>query len=437
MKIRAGMYREYVFVYGKHPNNPVLSMEFDPGAVISGSDVFTNWQRGVNNDIFAHDWPHNWGPLPVPNGWDRLNLSLLARRRELVFVDGDSLTQVLTHAELTPGTFCVDEVANRLYVMPVAPDVFLSQQVEVGMRTRGLFVQTSENVIVDGVTVQHVTAPFQGSAFMVNDGISVRVSNVLSQWNNYKGFSTWNMENLSVINLKANDNAHGGFGFGKSRKLYVENIEGSRNNWRGVQTGFTGWALGGMKSMWLHDVYINGFKAVGNWTRGFWIDQDVERLLVENPVITDNRHNGMFLEAVQGPIVFVNADIQRNDQGISHGNVTQYALLDSVVRDNGEWEMWVGGLSQRGYTDHVTGVRGSIPYGGDWTWLGNTIRSESGVLVGTWNQGALDLIAETLHSDDNAWAGSATPFKSEGRDYDFAWWQQVTGQDVNSVFETL
>jgi hypothetical protein len=435
IRIRAGIYREYVFVYGFHPGDPVLSIEADPGVILSGSDVFTSWQRGVGTDVFVHDWLLNWGPLPVPPGWEILDLSELARRRELLFVDGVPLRQVLTYGELTPGTFCVDEAANRLYVLPVAPDEFLSSTVEVSVRPRGLFVQTSRNVIVDGLTIQHVAAPFQGGAFMVNDGDSVRILNTVARWNNHKGFTTWNMDGLTIRNLKANDNAHGGFGFGKTRKLHVENIEGSRNNWRGVETGFVGWDLAGTKSMWIHDVYIKGLVTNDNFTRGFWVDNDIARVLVENPVIRNNRHNGMFLEVVQGPLVFVNADIDANDQGISFGNVTNFALLDSVVNDSVEWEVWVGGLAERHYTDHETGERIGLPYGENWTLLGNKISTKSGVLFGTWSQEALDLVAATLVSDDNVWESSSpTPFHSEGHEHGFDWWRQVTGQEANSTF---
>jgi hypothetical protein len=430
-----GTYRESLSLHGAAANEPALSIEAtQPGVIISGSDVFTGWQALAGSPgVYYHNWPHNWGLVTIPNGWEPVNVQPIVRRSEMVFNDGNHLTQVLSLAELSAGEFFVDEAADRIYMQPSGG----LGTVEVATRPRLVFFQSIRNVSVDGFIFEHAASgPLQGSAVTVNDSRSFRVANVEARWNNGFGVSVWNGENVTLRNIESVDNGGGGMGIGKSRLLRVENVDTSRNNWRGAQGDFKGWSVAGTKALALHDAHITGYRSMGNQTRGLWLDYDITRVLIENAVVCGNDHDGTFLEAAQGPLVIRDSVFCRNSgDGIHAGNLTQFALLDTAVCRNDDTVIFMGGLDARVVTDHETGEVISVPRGADWTLVGNVLRD--GVrLFGAHSRPAVDVLAGTLVSDGNVWwHTSPEPFLiGGGETVDFAGWRQVTGQDINSVF---
>ena len=75
----------------------------------------SGWTQESTN-IYSTNWTANFGACPVPNSWP-MDFTPIARRREMVFVDGIPLTQTMSHADLVPGTFFVDDSASTLFIV--------------------------------------------------------------------------------------------------------------------------------------------------------------------------------------------------------------------------------------------------------------------------------------------------------------------------------
>jgi hypothetical protein len=290
-------------------------------------------------------------------------------------------------------------------------------------------------VIIDGFTFQHGASPFQGSGLSVNDSRNVRLANVTSRFNNVGGIGMWNVVNVTWRNVASIDNGFGGGGLGKCRLIRFDGVETSRNDWKGAPLGLTGWAFAGFKALFIHDMWLTGFLAEGNQTRGFWLDTDIARVLCEDLVSNEN-HQGTFLEAIQGPLVLQRTAFLDNDgDGIHTGNLTQFALLDSAVSGNEDTVLFMSGDDTRAVTDFETGQQYAVVRGEDWTLRGNAFRGGQR-LFGAHSRPAFDHMAASLDSDENTWIHPApAPYLiGGGQTTDFAGWQAATGQDVNSTF---
>src|SRR5438309_941676 len=69
--------------------------------------------------VYSHPWNQNLGTCAVPPGWPS-TFPVIARRAEMVFINGIALTQVMSSSDLRPGTFFVDDGAGTIFVHPAA-----------------------------------------------------------------------------------------------------------------------------------------------------------------------------------------------------------------------------------------------------------------------------------------------------------------------------
>ena len=116
--IEPGVYREDVAIAqtSKDTTAPIIFEGTSRGHVIlAGSDDWsTGWQQTGTN-LYQHPWPYTWGIAPYPQGWDgNTVLQDIVRRREMVFVNGHNLTQMLQYSDLTDYSFFADETAHTI-----------------------------------------------------------------------------------------------------------------------------------------------------------------------------------------------------------------------------------------------------------------------------------------------------------------------------------
>src|SRR5438477_5977877 len=106
--LNPGTYREKV-IYNATSLNTSAPITFQAAqngtAIITGSDLWTDWT--ASGSVFTHSWTSLGGTCALPNGW--LNMWPIARRREMIFVNGTPLTQVISANQMVAGTFYVDD----------------------------------------------------------------------------------------------------------------------------------------------------------------------------------------------------------------------------------------------------------------------------------------------------------------------------------------
>ena len=111
--IEAGSYGEVASIGSLANTARSLTLEGEPGTVLTGADQWnTGWTQNTNG-TYAHSWPYKWGAQSLPNGWaeywnrdgkgfirDRL------LRREMIYINDKGLCGRLNlSGTLNPGDF--------------------------------------------------------------------------------------------------------------------------------------------------------------------------------------------------------------------------------------------------------------------------------------------------------------------------------------------
>jgi parallel beta helix pectate lyase-like protein len=434
--VHPGVYREGIALPPGGTNAPLTFRGTEIGkAVISGSDVWTGWIRR-GRGAYGHSWPYTWGLAPVPPGWP--TLQAIVRRKEMVFVNGELLTQAMDPGGGSEGAFYVDEVAHLLYIWPKQGADPNRTIVEVAVRDVLFSAVNRANVTLHGLVFQHAATPLDGSAVGFDGMTGLTIEDTTFRWNNWGGLNTSASTNVAVVRSVSNHNGARGMSSWKTKTLRFEDNETSFNDWRGVRGGFTGWAVAGVKLLRLHGGMIRRHKAVGNKTVGFWLDFDNEDVSVEGSFWCDN-DGGAFIEASEGPITIERTIICRNRYNGILASVSQrLTVRDTVVYRNGAPQVEVNDTASGTVDNWETGqpitLRTQF-----WTLCGNAIvGSNDGrdlLSVPDW-----DFFQKSLRAAHNTYwnPGQTNVFSLRrplgGAALDLAGWQKISGQDAQSVF---
>jgi len=184
--INPGIYREVLNI--APPNNATsLPITFEAAisgtVIVSGSQAFTGWQvYPGNNNIYTNPWPYSWGLCntlasgapPAPD---------IVLRREMFFVNGQPMTEVLSFGELTAGTFYVNESGGTAYLWPPTGVNMYAAQVEVAVQPTILNVQDQSNLVIRGLTFEYANSCRENPAVIA--GSTNPVSNIMFDQDNF------------------------------------------------------------------------------------------------------------------------------------------------------------------------------------------------------------------------------------------------------------
>jgi parallel beta-helix repeat protein len=438
--IYPGTYRERIDLstYGPVDKDvPIIFESKEQGKVIvSGSDVWNGWTRQGNTDIYTHSWPYKWGLAPYPAGWEgNVVLRPIVRRREMIFVNGKALEQVISLDELKVGRFYVSENDGIVYVWLSPGTDINNTDIEVATRSGLFYANGKRNIALRRLTFQHDNSPLDGTAVYFVDSSNILVEDRRFVWNNWTGLGMSVSRSVSARRNMADHNGGGGMATYKIKTLLFEDNETSYNNWRGAKGGFLGWAVAGIKNMCIRDGVYRRHKAVGNQTRGFWLDFDNANILIEAASWCDNLTNGIFIEASQGPITIADSVICHNRKyGIQTTNSSNVTLGRNTIYGNGSSQIRVTGDVERAVTNWETGEQRLLKVE-RWTLQENVIVGEDArqLLLDTPGWGHF---FGSLASQGNGWYNpeKGNAFKVGGVYLDFRGWQVITGQDFKSIF---
>lgn len=431
-----GIYREEVefFTDSDSTDASITFVADNPGMVIlSGSNSYNGW-NSIGNNTYTHAWNYNWG---TPGFLTEGGNDTLAERRELVFINGNLLTQVETQSELVNETYYVNESSNLLYVKSTTdPNNAL---VEVGIR-EGLFtVNGYDNFTISGITFQHDTSGggYDRSAVRFDNSDDVTVDNCKFNYNNWGGLRINEGDVVTVINSEANYNGGRGREIVRSTDVVVDGMETSHNGWRGALAGYTGNNIAGAKDLRIHSGYYNRMVILDNRTRGFWLDFDSRNIVVDNSIIMMNDVAGISFEANWGPMEVKNSAICFNGQGsgnryggIVATNSEQVTVRDSVIVYNRWGQIRPGGSNPRPVDDFETGEVSTL-VAKNFSAYDNLIGGNKGDSVWYYASSSNPKFISTYKADRNSYFGS--PFTYAGSKYDFSGWRDLfPDQEQNS-----
>lgn len=317
--VRGGTYHEEVQI----PSSKKLTLQSYPKEAVwlDGSVVVSTW-RASGSVWVADGWTKEFdSSASFSKGQTYAGMILpaypAAAHPDQLFVDGVAQTQVLSAAEVKPGTFYVDYAANQI-VMGSNP---------AGHTVSATDLQTAVDILAPGSTVQGIGVRRYGSPVwnigairawaanitlrdvMVQDvatvGISViksgaTIDHVTVQRAGQLGIHGNHADDLTVTNVVLKDNN-------------TEHFNGAP-------------AAGGLKLGGSRDIVIDNVLAQGNLSAGIWCDESCWNVTITNSEALKNTGSGIELEISQNAIVANNRSIG-NEKGIlilDTGNVQIY-----------------------------------------------------------------------------------------------------------------
>lgn len=439
--IAPGTYRELVSLpqTGKETNAPMVFEGTVRGqAVLCGSDVWSNWTQTSNN-VYQHNWPYTWGIAPYPRGWDgNTTLQDIVRRREMVYVNGHNLAQVLQYSDLTDYTFFADENAHVIYLQLGAGISMSDATVEVAIRPQVFIAQGKKNLVLRDLVFRHGNAPVQDAAIQIVDSNNVLVERCTFEWNNWIALGLSGTSNMTLSNNVANRNGATGFDVYNMKNLVVDSNDTSFNNWRGARGNFYGWSVAGAKIGGVHVGLVSHHTSAGNRARGLWLDYDNRDLTVDSVTSAFNFNDGIFIEANPGPILVQNSTFANNQNaaGIAGANSSDLTLLNNGITGNGAEQILITGDLDRTVVNWENNAQQDVQ-AARWTIKSNTVTSQDGaqallVVSQNWQP-----FLSTLSADYNIWSktGGQNTFEVGGKWFSFAQWQSLVHADSTSVFQ--
>ena len=364
----------------------------------------------------------------------------------MVFVNGTPLTQVMSQADLAPGTFFVDDAASVMYIAPDPSTDMQTALVEASTRRSTFNVAGRSNVVLRGLVFRHAANCLNSASAAVNGSTNVLVDSVQALWNNWGGLGVFTSNNVTVQSSVASYNGGVGIMGNKDQATLFSFNESDYNNWRGAQGAFYDWAMAGIKLFSMRSTTVQNHFSYNNQAQGLWFDTDNKNITIDNAAISGNVLAGAQIERNEGPITIQNSAFCSNGAGVNLLTSQNVTMQNNAFYNNGgtgrtnQAQIFVAG--QAGgilVTDWQTGqvydlfTKGTVFQGNTLVDAGANQFGFGTYLTGTdWTQ-----FSTTLTAGANTWYDptNASSFKLvNGQKVNLQGWQSAVGTDYTSTW---
>lgn len=445
--INPGVYREALTI-SYHGSAPLTVQASSTGATtLDGADVLTNW-HSEGNGIYGYTWKDTVTGCPLPPHW-YTGMPPVVLANEMVFVNGKHMTQVMSSAQLRPGTFYVAPSTEQLLVDPPSGTDMATAKVEVAARRATLTVNGSSNLVFRGLVFQHAASCINETGATVYGSSNVLFDSDVANWNNYGALGVNSSTHVTVENTTASYNGGAGLSGFEDVDSTWENNETDYNNWRGAQVGLYDFAQGGTKLGRAHTATVSGQKSYNNQSQGLWFDTDNMNITISNATLVGNIVDNLQLEASQGPFTISNSIFCSGGAGLNLINAGSVSLTGSHFYNNQgvksqnaqiylsgvpggrEVTNWQTGATTLVFTNHTKLAYNSFIAVGSNQHVFDTYVS------GTSWSGASWSYIDTLTSNYNHWYNTSLSSNfgiPAGKTTTFPGWKSLSHQDAASTW---
>ncbi len=473
INVNSGIYREKLSISASQSALPFTLQAATPGTVfVSGADslpgnTWTVSSYGPNIFTNAATSSYISSACAPPDGWPPIPPILL--RREMVFVNGVRLNQVLFSSELQPSTFWADAGgSNRIYIWPPEGTNMSEADVEVSTASRSPLLRTDgvNNFVVRGLTFEYDNSCLQ-SGSRVENGTNILFDTDQFLWSNSIGFGFYAgsgaTQNITVQNSAANHNGQTGFSGSQVKFVLYQNNDSSYNSWRGAQGSFYQIGFDGSDFFLHHDSDFNGHTAFYNESSGVHFDTDNASDQVTGMQASANNLEGLLVEASEGPFTVQNSTFCSNSlvpesktANVEVADSSNVTLTDNVAYNGGPEQVYIVGNGRAGTNWEQPSVP-LVRFNQNYTQTGNTFTGTADQLgFHTYYTTAPSCVVpvsnmwqtfgSTFSSSSNIWGDTAASSSSFGffeagilnGTVPLSTWQESppngVGQDTNSQF---
>ncbi len=365
INVNPGIYREQLNFQASMTPSPFTLQATTPGtAFVSGADSLpgNSWAvSSYGSNIYTNSTTSSYifPACSPPPGWPPVPPIL--SRREMIFVNGVRLNQVMFSDELQPGTFWADAGGtNQIYLWPPSGTNMPQADVEVATASRSPLLGANgvNNFVIRGMTFEYDNSCTQQGPRLTN-ATNVLIDNDQYLWNNSMGFGLYagagSTQNVTVQNSIANHNGQIGFGGYQVKYVLYQNDQSSYNGWRGALGAFYEVGFDGSYFFLYHNTNFNGYTSYYNQSSGVHFDTDNASDQVTGLQSSANNLEGLSIEASEGPFMVQNSSICSNslDPASKTGNMniddsSNITLTGNVLYNGGPEQLYILGDGRAG-----------------------------------------------------------------------------------------
>jgi hypothetical protein len=277
---------------------------------LKGSVVVTDWiSEGA---VWRKDgWTYRFNRLTLPSGYIDPSAPL-AGYPDMAFIDGVPLRQVGARSQVTPGSFYVDEVGQKLYV----GDNPTGRTVEATARTNVLTLYNAPNSKILGLGFAHAASKADSASSAVT---SYRSNGVLIEhntfaWNAASGFEVGELSDDVIVrgNAMVYNGLVGATSWGVPNRLRFERNHVAFNN----QERFSiYWAAAGVKLNGVAGATVSDNVVERNTGPGIWCDNGCSAAKIVRNVSRANTYQGIMYEISDGGVIASNIVVDNASSG--------------------------------------------------------------------------------------------------------------------------
>ncbi len=369
-QLRAGVYRLQQI-------SPKAGQSFtgEPGAVLVGARLLTEWAREGSNWVYAGQVEQGEVRLPGACQDTRPGCAL----PEELFIDDQVLQRVTTVQGVSPGKWYFDYASDRVYIA----DDPTGKRVEISVLPWAIS-SAAPDVTVEGLVVEKYASPAQRGAIGYSgpgSGWVVRGNEV--RWNHGAGIRI--ADRMQVVDNFIHHQGQIGM-VGPGSDVLVQGNEIAFNNAAGFGPGPQSEA-GATKFVFTNRLVVRDNYSHHNHGPGFWTDMDNNDCLYEGNRVEDNDWRGIFHE-ISYACVIRNNVVRNNGHALPAG--TPLFVLEGagiLVNTSADVEIYgnVVEANRNGIgaidSDRGSGSRGPYEVANLWV-HDNTIQQRSGLAAG-------------------------------------------------------
>ncbi len=304
-------------------------------AWLKGSlDVSTGWTQ--DGAVWARNWPYQFESDTVrcprcvnkPNG-TYPESSIITASRDMVFINGKSVKQVLRKEQVGPGEFYVDYATDQLYIGDdPAGKLIEATAFEGAFGISGGNPGPADGLVIRGIGFAH----FAYSAFYQNARDAVLENNTFA-WNaitgvNLTAFNVTFRGNITSYNGRLGIRSGGSNLRLEGNVISYNNIEGFSASWDAAGTKITANTSSVNRGLVVRNNLVENNRAAG-----IWIDINVLNAVVVNNLTRKNSAFSIFLEISQGGIIAGNTCIE-NGTGIAVSGTSKAKVYNNTLINN-------------------------------------------------------------------------------------------------------
>ena len=330
--VRPGRYHEGLTIAGK---DGLTLRAAKRGTVwVDGTRPVTGWQD--SGSAWVHpNWTYQFNASPTfswnapdnPNpNWSFVNPAHpMAAHPDQVFVNGHSLRQVGSQAEVGRGRFYVDYGTNRLYVgtKPAGRDVRASTLI------KAMSIQ-SPGVTVDGINVRGFapSVPNMGAITVERPGV-VLSHMIVRDMSTTGAFVMSTNDKLRHVTFRHNGLM--GFMATHATGLRVDHVSAINND---TELFNQSPAAGGAKIGRTTDVRVTNSRFSHNHANGLWFDESSYRIQVIRSRMKDNSGHGISVEISGHALIAGNVIAGNRGNGIKINDTDSVELWNNTFVGN-------------------------------------------------------------------------------------------------------